>query len=232
MYSMNNKTVKYLKYSQYSFFGSLTICFLLVPKVATGNLGISYFGNHLRTILPYLIGLLMTSYFIIKAANTLERPNHTLHLLDSLPKIVHSQTKSTHAKTALSVTKVLKREEKLLATKRDLHRSSILSEALIVLALLIISVLLTPYTVNTLFDKAHIFTSSVLFFVELGIAIWLVFITNKNLKNISLLAMQIIGAMIALMSLSSNIELMLTGQLVAQLAFGFLLINTVDELTR
>ena len=72
------KATKYLIYSQSSFFVMLVTCFLLVPKVITSNLGISYFGTNKLTIIPYAAGLLITCFFIIKAAKNI---NHSQTLL-------------------------------------------------------------------------------------------------------------------------------------------------------
>lgn len=181
---MANEVVRYLRYSQFSFFGSLLVCFLLDPRVITGNLGISYYGNYQLTIIPYLIGLLLTSYFIIRAARALPRTSRTFNAM---------------------------------------------AEILTAVALLIVGVLLTPYSVATLFDRAHVLTSGILFVVELALAIWLVVMTYRDWVSLTLLTAQLVGALIAMISLVTSIELMLTGQVIAQLAFGLLLIRALGQ---
>lgn len=182
---MANEVVRYLKYSQVSFFGLLVVCFVLEPTVITSNLGISYYGNHKLTIIPYLLGLLLTSYFIIKAARALPRTSRAFNAM---------------------------------------------AEALIALALLIIGVLITPYSVTTLFDRAHVLASGILFVIELALAIWLVVMTYRDWVSLTLLLVQVIGALIAMVSLVTSIELMLTGQVITQLAFGLLLIRAFGQL--
>lgn len=183
--NMANEVVRYLKYSQFSFFGSLVVCFMLEPTVIASNLGISYYGNHKLTIIPYLLGLLLTSYFIIKAARALPRMSRTFNAL---------------------------------------------AEALIAIALLIVGVLLTPYSVTTLFDRAHVLASGILFVVELVLATWLIMMTYGDRVSLALLIIQIFGAIIATVSLVTSIELMLTGQVITQLAFGLLLIRAFGQL--
>lgn len=184
---MANEVVRYLKYSQVSFFSLLIVCFVLEPTVITSNLGISFYGNHRLTVVPYLLGLLLTSYFIIKAARAMPRTSRAFNAM---------------------------------------------AEALIALGLLIIGVLMTPYSVTTLFDRAHVLASGILFVVELALATWLVVMTYRDWVSLALLAAQIIGALIATISLVTSIELMLTGQVITQLAFGVLLVRAFGQLIK
>lgn len=85
---MKNKAVEYLKYSQISLFSSLAVCFLLVPKVIYDNRGVSYFGNHHLTIVPYAIGLILTSYFMFKASVALPTKNKRVVLLSKVLKVM------------------------------------------------------------------------------------------------------------------------------------------------
>lgn len=183
---MRKKSVNYLVYSQLSFFGSMFICFALIPEAVTGNLGISFYGNYKKTLIPYTLGLFLTSYFIVKAANALQR--------------AHAELKS-------------------------------ISEFMFVIAILIIAVSLTPYSVDTIVDWAHILTSSVLFIVELLLALHITKLTRYRSDIQLLLGLQLMGALIAGASLLPDTEIMLTGQVITQLAFGILLIRGVDQLT-
>ncbi len=181
------RAVRYVAYSELSFFGMLLVCVALIPRAATGNLGLSFYGTYHTTIIPYTAGMLLAGYYLIKAAHTL--PHHTTTL-------------------------------------------QYLTEALIVLAVLIVGVCLTPYSVDLLFDRAHIATSAVLFLVELLLAGWLVYGACRGPGNVALFAAQIIGALVSMLSAVNTADLMLPGEFVTQLAFGVLLIRCLHQLTR
>lgn len=106
-----------------------------------------------------------------------------------------------------------------------------LSEALYILAILIIGVCLTPYSLNEAINWLHIGASSLVFTAELALALWLVARQKHDITNIGLLIIQSSGALIALFSLIDTVELMFTAQLITQLAFGMLLIRTIYGLT-
>lgn len=181
------KAVHYVVYSQLFFFGMLAVCVALVPRAATGNLGLSYYGTSRTTIVPYTAGLLLTAYFLIKAGHKLPQDTTTLRYL---------------------------------------------TEVLIVLAVLVVGVWLTPYSVDMLFDRAHIATSAILFMVELALAGWLVYGSCRGLINGLLLGVQIAGALVSMLSSVNTADLMLPGEFVTQLAFGVLLIRCLHQLTR
>lgn len=61
--------------SQVCFFGMLAICIPLAPQAVRHHLGVSYFGTNHATVPAYVIGLLLTGYFLVKAAHAL--PQHS-----------------------------------------------------------------------------------------------------------------------------------------------------------
>lgn len=181
------RAVRYVTYSQIAFFGMVAICIVLIPRPATGNLGLSFYGTRHATVVLYTAGLLLSGYFLIKAAHALPQDTRTLRLV---------------------------------------------TEALLALGILVVGVCLTPYSLDMLFDRAHIATSTVLFLVELWLAIWLVYRPCRNTLNAGLLLVQIAGALISMFSVMNEVDLMLPGELVTQLAFGILMIRCLHQLTR
>lgn len=182
-----NKVTRYLLFSQLIFFGSMLTCLMLRPSVVRANVGVSEFGTVGRTLVPYMTGLLLTSYFMARAA----------HRLD------HHQ-----------------------------RRQVILADWLLAIAILIIAVSLTPYSIGSLFDTVHVVITGIAFALEIGLAIWLVAEVSKKRLLGSLLAVQLAGALVCTASLSESFQFMLTGQLISQLAFGGVLILGVDSLVR
>src|SRR5437762_574500 len=70
---MWNKASKYLLASQISLYGFLTICTLLMPQFLfeRDQGGISNFGIHSLTVVPYSLGFGLCAIFILLAANSL-----------------------------------------------------------------------------------------------------------------------------------------------------------------
>lgn len=67
--------VRNLIYAQVSFFGFLLIAILMTPAAFDNNHGLSYYGEHKSTAIPYGLGFLLTGFFLMKAASSL--PNKT-----------------------------------------------------------------------------------------------------------------------------------------------------------
>ncbi len=158
----------------------LAVCISLAPQAVAHHLGLSYVGTDTATIPFYVIGLLLTGYFLIKAAHAL--PQH-------------------------------------IAPCRTL------SEILLVLAILVVGVCLTPYSVDAAFDWAHVTASTVLFVLELGLGIWLVTGPCRGTRAAALLAVQVTGALVAFLSEVGIVHRMLVGEILTQLAFGVLLVR-------
>ncbi len=181
------RATHYVTYSQACFFITIAVCIVLMPGAAAHHDGLSDFGIHERTVVPYVAGLLLTGYFMIKAAHALPQNTRTLKFL---------------------------------------------TEALFALAVLVVGVSLTPYSVDALFDWAHIGASSVLFLDELVLAVWLVFAHVRGRLNFALLAAQLAAALVAFYSELGVLDRMLTGEIATQVAFGILLIRCLHRLTQ
>lgn len=101
--------------------------------------------------------------------------------------------------------------------------------ALLLLAFFLLAVLLTPFSVSTLFDWSHMIVSWLLFMCELVFAAWLLCLQPNRVSWLLFVA-QCAGSALAAFSLLSTAELMFTGQLVAEVAFGILLVRAAAYL--
>lgn len=72
----NHPALSYVMKGQFVFFGSLVICCLLAFNSTLEDKGVSYFGIHYRTVVPYLIGFLGTAWYCRKAALALPDVGH------------------------------------------------------------------------------------------------------------------------------------------------------------
>jgi hypothetical protein len=69
---------KYLLLSQATLLGCLLICSLVIPSVVVKNGGVSNFGNHVSTVVFYVLGFTANIVFIYLAAETILKLNHNL----------------------------------------------------------------------------------------------------------------------------------------------------------
>ena len=88
---MRYKSVRLLLAAEINFFVMLGVCYLLDPHVPTDKYGISYYGNYLRTLIPYALAFVVSGTLIlwatsaVRAASTeLERARLGLRLLGVL----------------------------------------------------------------------------------------------------------------------------------------------------
>jgi hypothetical protein len=63
-------TESYLRLSQISLFSLLLVCSLIIPAVSERNGGVSSFGDHLSTVVPYSLSFLLCIIFLCLAAKT------------------------------------------------------------------------------------------------------------------------------------------------------------------
>lgn len=172
-------------FGQIALWLSLLVSALLLPGIVSANSGISNFGVHARTILPYGLGFLLCGYLTLMAAHS------------------------------------IKREDNVTTT---------LSRALFLLSLLLLGILLTPYSVNRLFDWSHMAVGGLLFMFELAFAAWLVRLRPDNI-SFALFTAQCLGSAVAALSLLGAIQLMFVGQMAAEIAFGILLVRVTMRIT-
>ena len=64
---------RYLIYGQLAFFSSVFISIFLAPQSLATRHGITYYGIHQPTIIPYVTGSIISAWFIYKAAKSLPR---------------------------------------------------------------------------------------------------------------------------------------------------------------
>jgi len=99
------------------------------------------------------------------------------------------------------------------------------------LGYLLLLVLLTtyPYKINRFYDNLHIFTSIVLFVTELIVGTWLVARLVSDRVNATLLAIQIFGSLLSLLTLAGVLHVLFISQFIVGLAFGALLVRTLSH---
>ncbi|HEY1644915.1 MAG TPA: hypothetical protein VGF75_00840 [Candidatus Saccharimonadales bacterium] len=68
---MQRKIVKNLIYAQISFFFCLIIDVVITTKGFSANRGLSFYGEHLDTVIPFAIGFFLCDFFILRAAKLL-----------------------------------------------------------------------------------------------------------------------------------------------------------------
>lgn len=78
------KLKKYIWLSQASLLGLLLICSLIIPSVEISNGGVSNFGNHVSTVIPYTLSFSLCSMFLILAAVRLISINRNLKIFAAI----------------------------------------------------------------------------------------------------------------------------------------------------
>ena len=113
----------------------------------------------------------------------------------------------------------------LLATKTPLAKQfrTVLLGFSILLFLTLLSTY--PYKINQSFDAIHIWMGIILFYAELGAAVWLTFKIVRNKSSYLLLFVGVIGFALATLTLIGWLHLLFISQMVTAAAFGLLLIK-------
>lgn len=70
---MRKKVVKSLIYAQLSFFACLFIDVLITTKGFTHDRGLSFYGEHLNTVIPFALGFMLCDVFLLRAATMLPK---------------------------------------------------------------------------------------------------------------------------------------------------------------
>jgi hypothetical protein len=83
---MNQSIKKYLLISQLCILVALTICLILMPHFlfAKNEGGVSNYGIHLKTVVPYSLGFLIAAFYVIRAAGAIETKSPKLRRLREL----------------------------------------------------------------------------------------------------------------------------------------------------
>ena len=161
-----------------SFFALLLVTVIITTQGFKHNRGLSFYGEHWSTAVPYGSGFILCDYFLLRAANALPRKDKTFRLLYIFINI---------------------------------------------LTLLLLSVLLTPDTLNSFFNWSHIIVSSVLFLFELYFAVWLSLNCYRDWIVLALLALQFLAGIFAMLSQFHYVYYLSESSLFFQFFFGILL---------
>lgn len=183
---MKRKIVKYLLFAQASFFLCLLISIFITTKGFSDNRGLSYYGEHLDTLIPFALGFCLCDFFLLKVARLLPELNKQL---------------------------------------------AVFTVPLQVLSILLISIVLTPDNLNSLFNVLHIIASSALFLFELLFSIWLIIRWHKSATSWLLLIAQFTAGIIAAMSEFQVTHFLSESSLFYQLFFSSLLIWVMFNIT-
>src|SRR6185503_2979114 len=75
------RAARYAALSWATFIAAAAVCLVLVPRPLTSHLGFSYYGVERATIIPFLAGMLVSDYFLVKTAHALPRGPKNVRLL-------------------------------------------------------------------------------------------------------------------------------------------------------
>lgn len=179
---MRKKVVKSLVYAQLSFLGCLFIDVLITAKGFTNNRGLSFYGAHLRTVIPFALGFMLCDVFLLRAAKM-------------LPKLGPA------------------------------FRSFRLP--LRVLVALLSLIVLTPYSLNSLFYTMHTLSSLTLFIFELALSLWLIVRWCNTKLSWVLFSGQFLAGVVAGLSEIQLTRYLSEATLFYQLIFSSLIIWTM-----
>ena len=65
---VKERVIRNLIYAQLSFFGFLAIAVIMTSAGFTNNHGLSFYGVHYPTIVPFALGLILCDFFLLRAA--------------------------------------------------------------------------------------------------------------------------------------------------------------------
>ena len=170
---------------QVCLLGGLLVCMVVMPSCLTTNCGISDFGVHWRTIVPYAIGLVGAGLFTRRglraAAAELPAPRFTRLAGDTF-------------------------------------------------AVLLVGVLLTPYTLGEGVHWAHRGFGAALFLFQLILVIRLVAWDGGELVGVALVSAQFLAGVVSGVYVLQDAGHLVLSQLVFQAAFGAGMVRAVRHL--
>jgi len=105
--------------------------------------------------------------------------------------------------------------------------------ALASLGILLIAALLStyPYKINDTFNTIHVDIGIALAFLELGLGAWFALFLARDIKNIVLFAIQLIGFILGILTHFGAIHILFVTELLTSLAFGIILVRTASRPT-
>lgn len=114
-------------------------------------------------------------------------------------------------------------------TQRDLQP---LRWGLLAIVPLLAIIVVTPYSVGTLFDWAHTTAGALLFILQIVLSIWLVWKLHFRLRTSLLLILEVVAGVVCSIYVAPDHGLLLQFEILFQLAFSALMIyslNLLDE---
>ena len=85
--SDESRVIRFLIYAQASFFVCLSAAVVINDAGFSQNRGLSFYGEHWDTAVPFGLGFLLCDYFLLRAGRILTRFSHT-RIFDSLLRIL------------------------------------------------------------------------------------------------------------------------------------------------
>lgn len=82
------KSAQYLLTGLIAFFSLLAVCIIIRPAGLVVNSGISYYGNHAQTLVPFVLAFLINSYLLWQAASAIGDNNKIDKYLKIVLKVV------------------------------------------------------------------------------------------------------------------------------------------------
>ncbi len=99
------------------------------------------------------------------------------------------------------------------------------------MAVLLIGILITPYTWGTFFNWAHMTLAAMLFVIQIGLSFWLVEWHVSTIFNWFVLTIEVASGFVAMISLPDfGINLLFLGEIGFQLTFSALLLYSLSRL--
>ncbi|HTH71884.1 MAG TPA: hypothetical protein VL737_00795 [Candidatus Pristimantibacillus sp.] len=84
---MKHIAIRYIYLSELSFVMAAVLCLLINAKVLFTSDGISFYGNFRNTIVPYVVGLALSGWFLARAADHLPADGRENRLLRTALRI-------------------------------------------------------------------------------------------------------------------------------------------------
>lgn len=180
---MRSTFVRYLIIGQICFYLGLLLCILIRPEGLAANDGISYYGIYRSTILPFIIALLGSSVFCIRAGLELSKDSFKF-----------------------------------------------LRYGLIIIGVLTLGVLLTPYTLSIFISDLHQDFGAMLFVCQLIISGWVAQKLNYDLRALGLVLIEFLGGLLAYYYLKPANGFLLQSQVLFQIGFSLLAVYSLPKL--
>lgn len=111
-----------------------------------------------------------------------------------------------------------------------LQKQKFLTYILLVLCLLLVGVVLTPYKLNMIFWLTHMYAASLLFGGEYVMLLWLGLISRRDVINIVLIALATVELYLTASSVGPTLGYITLGQLGFQAIFAFVTYRSFKKL--